>query len=161
MSVNAHDTSSRTLDQLNDIDRETRYKIAQKEEEDSTTLLAFYRERINAFVKEREEWLQKLDQLLAAKEEFHTQAWELQSKREEVADLQKSISESKVSLHNEREQKLKLKRENDMLKIREFENRKRIYELMTLNEPEKENNFYKDLRPGNFVIYCPLFTKIF
>jgi len=148
MSVTSHDTSSRTLDQLNDIDRETRYKIALKEEEDSTTLLAFYRDRINAFGKEREEWLQKLDQLTAAKEEFHVQSWDLQAKREEVADLQRSVSESKVSLHSEREQKLKLKRENDMMKLREFENRKRIYELMVLNEPEKENTFYKDLRPG-------------
>ncbi len=148
MSVSEHDTSVNTLSQLNNIDRDTRFKIAQKEEEDLKTLGAFYRDRILAFFGEEEEWLQKFDQMLASKEESHAKAWELQEKREEVADLQRSISETKVSLHNEIEQKLKLIRENDQLKVRGVENGKKIYELMLLNEPEKENAFYKDLRPG-------------
>lgn len=143
------DKSSRTLDHFNDIDRDTRYKIAQKEEEDSKTLLAFYRDRIQAFTKEREGWLQKLEQMLANKEESHGQARDLQKFREEVADLQRSISEAKVSLHNEREQKMKLIRENDQLKLQELEDRRKIHELMVLNDPaEQENAFYKDLRPG-------------
>jgi len=148
MSVTEGDKSDLTFDQFNQIDRSTRYKAAQREEDDSRTMLAFYRDRIKAFDREREEWLQKLEQLTAVKKETLYEASELQRKREEVADLQRSISEAKISLHNEREQKLKLLRENDTLKIIELENRKKIYELMVLNDPrEKENAFYRDLRP--------------
>jgi len=148
MSVTEGDKSDLTLDQFNQIDRSTRFKAAQREEDDSRTLLAFYRDRIKAFDREREEWLQKLEQLTAVKKESLYEASELQRKREEVADLQRSISEAKISLHNEREQKLKLLRESDSLKLTELENRKKIYELMVLNDPrEKENAFYRDLRP--------------
>ncbi len=148
MSITEGEKSDLTLDQFNEIDRRTRFQAAQREEDDQKTLLAFYRDRLQNFDREREEWLQKLEQLTATKKETQYEASELQRKREEVAELQRSISEAKISLHNEREQKLKLLRENDGLKITELENRKKIYELMVLNDPrEKENAFYKDLRP--------------
>jgi coiled-coil domain-containing protein 77 len=44
---------------------------------------------------------------------------------------------------------LRLVRENDQLKVKEIEDRRKIAELMSLNEPiEQEVVLYKDLRPG-------------
>lgn len=142
--------STLTIDKFNDIDAETRYKIAAKEENEAKALLLYYRDKIITLDAEIHEWAQKLNQMDAAKDETFKQAKELQAKREEVADLQRSISESKLSFQNERLEKLKLKRENDHLRLKELTDRKKIYELMMLNEPnEKENAFYNDVRPGS------------
>ena len=150
MATTESDRSSLTADKFEEIDREVKYKTVIADEKEATALLAFYRDRIVMFDEERNEWLQKLDQLLASKDEYHDHASILQAKREELADLQRSISEARISQYHEKEQVLKLKRENDQLKLKELENRKRIYELLMINEPaEKENTFYRDLRPGN------------
>jgi len=146
-----------TLDKIEDIDKERLFKMALNEENEANTLLAFYRDRINAFDKERAEWLQKLETVKMSQAEFHKLQWELQKRREEIAELQSSLHESKLSLYNERQQILKLVRENDQLKVKELEDRKKLSELMALNEPvEQEVVLYKDLRPGNLNIFLCL-----
>lgn len=51
--------------------------------------------------------------------------WELRQREEEIAELQKALSDMQVYLFQEREQVLRLYAENDRLKIRELEDRKR------------------------------------
>ncbi len=139
------------LEKIDDIDKERLFKMAFNEESEANTLLAYYRDRINAFDREREEWLQKLEVVKMSQEEHHRQTWELQKRRDEISELQKSLSEAKLSLYNERQLVLKLARENDDLKVKELEDRRKISELMSLNDPvEQDVVFYKDLRPGTF-----------
>ena len=45
--------------------------------------------------------------------------WDLRVRREEIAELQKGLSDANVLLFSEREQVLKLGAENDMLKVQE------------------------------------------
>lgn len=55
----------------------------------------------------------------------HKMQWELRQREEEIAELQKALSDMQVYLFQEREQVLRLYAENDRLKIRELEDRKR------------------------------------
>ena len=146
------DTSTNSIDKAQDLDRERLFNLALNEEREANTLLAHYRDRINAFDREREEWLQKLENVRLSQEEAHKTQWELQKRREEISDLQKTLSNAKLSLYEERQHILKLVKESDQLKVKELEDKKKIVELLALNEPlEQEVVFYKDLRPGNII----------
>lgn len=139
------------LDKLDDVERDRLFQLAVNEEHEANTLMAHYRDRIYAFDREREEWLSKLQTVRASMGQVHKSQWDLQTHKEEIAELQRSISEAKLSLYDERQQMLKLMKENDQLKIKEIEDKKKIKELISINEPvEQEVILYKDLRPGNF-----------
>lgn len=113
MSQTDYSDCSLILEKIQDIDKERLFKMAFNEENEVNTLLAYYRDRINAFDREREEWLQKLEVVKMSQEEHHRQTWELQKRRDEIAEFQRSLSEAKLSLYNERQLVLKLTREND------------------------------------------------
>jgi coiled-coil domain-containing protein 77 len=94
------------------------------------------------------EWLNRLDQVKTTAEEKHKLTWELQKRREEVADMQRSCSEVRVALFDERQANLHLKRENEELNLKAQEDRKRIAELLSIIEPvEQDIVLAKDLRP--------------
>ena len=61
--------------------------------------------------------------------------WEMRQREEEIKELQKALSDMQVYLFQEREHVLRLYAENDRLKIREVEDRKRIQHLLTLTHP--------------------------
>ena len=61
--------------------------------------------------------------------------WEMRQREEEIAELQKALSDMQVYLFQEREHVLRLYAENDRLKIHEVEDRKRIQHLLTLSNP--------------------------
>ena len=79
--------------------------------------MSYYRERINGFDLERKEWLEKLEELRYKQQEKHKSEWELKKRKNEIAELQKSLCDLKVALFEERKWVLKLTRENDALKI--------------------------------------------
>ena len=55
----------------------------------------------------------------------HKLEWELRQREEEIAELQKALSDMQVYLFQERDHVLRLFAENDRLKIQELEDRKR------------------------------------
>lgn len=61
--------------------------------------------------------------------------WEMRQREEEIKELQKALSDMQVYLFQEREYVLRLYAENDRLKIREVEDRKKIQHLLTLTHP--------------------------
>ena len=61
--------------------------------------------------------------------------WEMRQREEEIKELQKALSDMQVYLFQEREHVLRLYAENDRLKIREVEDRKKIQHLLTLTHP--------------------------
>lgn len=92
----------------------------------------------------------------------HKNHWEIRQREEEIAELQKALSDMQVIvafelflvnliqlqvfLFQEREHVLRLYAENDRLKIKELEDRKRIQQLLTLSRPVNGETtyFFKD-----------------
>jgi coiled-coil domain-containing protein 77 len=61
-----------------------------------------------------------LDAFKRTLEDQHKAQWELRQKDDEIAELQKAVSDMQVFLFQEREQVLKLYAENDRLKVSSF-----------------------------------------
>jgi coiled-coil domain-containing protein 77 len=84
----------------------------------------------------------------------------LRQKDDEIAELQKAISDMQVFLFQEREQVLKLYAENDRLKIQELQERKKINRLLSLaGVNENEVTYFIKEPPGKY--YFNLFEVIF
>ncbi|XP_041692398.1 coiled-coil domain-containing protein 77 [Coregonus clupeaformis] len=66
----------------------------------------------------------------------HKLQWEVHQHKGEISELQKALSDMQVYLFQEREQALRLYAENDRLKIRELEDRKKIQHLLALVGPD-------------------------
>ena len=68
----------------------------------------------------------------------------MRQREEEIAELQKALSDMQVYLFQEREHVLRLYAENDRLKIRELEDRKKIQQLLSLTQPvEPEVTYFQ------------------
>ena len=92
---------------------------------------------------------QRCSSIEVSHEELHRTAWELRVRHEEIAELQRALSDANVYLFDEREQVLKLQAENDQLKIQELEDRRRIQHLLALTQPvSQEVTFFRDCRPA-------------
>uniref|UniRef100_F6UDC7 Coiled-coil domain containing 77 n=1 Tax=Ornithorhynchus anatinus TaxID=9258 RepID=F6UDC7_ORNAN len=98
----------------------------------SRELLEHYRKKIAEFDEEHEALTARLDKYKATCEEQHKLQWEMRQREEEIAELQKALSDMQVFLFQEREHVLRLYSENDRLKIRELEDRKKIQHLLAL-----------------------------
>ncbi|XP_026057714.1 coiled-coil domain-containing protein 77-like [Carassius auratus] len=102
----------------------------------SRELLEFYRQKVAQFDGEHEDLLQMLEKYRSTAEEQHKLQWEVRQREEEIAELQNALSDMQVYLFQEREQALRLYAENDRLKIRELEDRKKIQHLLALVGPD-------------------------
>nr|XP_008108653.2 PREDICTED: coiled-coil domain-containing protein 77 isoform X2 [Anolis carolinensis] len=98
----------------------------------SRELLEYYRKKIAEFDEEHEELVKRLERYKATYDEQHKLQWEMRQREEEIAELQKALSDMQVYLFQEREHVLRLYAENDRLKIRELEDRKKIQHLLAL-----------------------------
>ena len=77
----------------------------------------------------------------------------MRQKDDEIAELQKAISDMQVFLFQEREQVLKLYAENDRLKIQELQDRKKINRLLSLaGVNENEVTYFIKEPPGKLII---------
>ncbi len=123
--------------------------LAISEQSDPNSLLSFYRSRLSSFDEERQEWLRSIELIREKQDLRHKLDWELKKRKEEISDLQRTLSEAKLIIFDERQKSLKLLRENDELKVREIEDRRKIGELLAMTDAvEDEINVFKDLRPG-------------
>jgi len=90
-----------------------------------------------------------MEHLEGTRKQYFALKWELARKDEQVAELQKALSDAHIFLYEEREQVLKLAAENDELRIQELEDRKRIQHLLALTQPmSQEVTYFRDCRPG-------------
>ncbi|XP_059833690.1 coiled-coil domain-containing protein 77 isoform X1 [Hypanus sabinus] len=124
----------------------------------SRELLEYYRKKIAQFDEEHENLMGKLEKYKATYEEQHKLQWEIRQREEEIEELQKALSDMQVYLFQEREHALRLYAENDRLKIRELEDRKKIQHLLTLVGSEEEALTYFHKEPPHKVI-IPQCTK--
>ncbi|XP_068950462.1 coiled-coil domain-containing protein 77 isoform X2 [Petaurus breviceps papuanus] len=98
----------------------------------SKELLEYYRRKIHEFDEQNEELLRKLEKYTHMYKDRHKLELEIQQREEEIAELQKALSDMQIYLFQEREHVLRLYSENDRLKIKELEDRKKIQHLLTL-----------------------------
>ena len=78
------------------------FMMAANDEEQLNSLLAYYRSKIAEFDKERLEWLTKIEELRIQYDDKHRSEWELHKRKEEISDLQRTLSEHKLMLFEER-----------------------------------------------------------
>ncbi|XP_067236033.1 coiled-coil domain-containing protein 77 isoform X2 [Chanodichthys erythropterus] len=117
----------------------------------SRELLEFYRQKVAQFDGEHDDLLQMLEKYRSTAEEQHKLQWEVRQREEEIAELQNALSDMQVYLFQEREQALRLYAENDRLKIRELEDRKKIQHLLALVGPDPGEITYFHREPPNKV----------
>ncbi|XP_054476351.1 coiled-coil domain-containing protein 77 isoform X2 [Anoplopoma fimbria] len=117
----------------------------------SRELLEFYREKIAQFDEEHEDLLQMLDKYKGITEDQHKLQWEVRQREGEISELQNALSDMQVYLFQEREQSLRLYAENDRLKIRELEDRKKIQHLLALVGPDAGEITYFHREPPHKV----------
>ncbi|NXP86645.1 CCD77 protein, partial [Passerina amoena] len=98
----------------------------------SHELLDYYRKKIADFDEEHEELVKRLERYKQTYDEQHQLQWEVRHLEEEIAELQKALSDMQVYLFQEKEQVLRLHSENDRLKLRELEDRKKIQQLLAI-----------------------------
>lgn len=82
--------------------KEDFFKTALNEETEVNSLIAYYRQKISAFEAERFEWMARFEQLKLSQEEKHKQEWDLKRSKNEIADLQRALSDSRVKLFEEK-----------------------------------------------------------
>ncbi|KAK2866848.1 hypothetical protein QQF64_022478 [Cirrhinus molitorella] len=117
----------------------------------SRELLEFYRQKVAQFDGEHDELLQMLEKYRSTAEEQHKLQWEVRQREEEIAELQNALGDMQVYLFQEREQALRLYAENDRLKIRELEDRKKIQHLLALVGPDPGEITYFHREPPHKV----------
>ncbi|NXW83910.1 CCD77 protein, partial [Alopecoenas beccarii] len=113
----------------------------------SRELLEYYHKKIADFDAEHEDLIKRLERYKETYDEQHKLQWEVRQREEEIAELQKALSDMQVYLFQEREHVLRLYSENDRLKIRELEDRKKIQHLLALVETDKGEVTYFHKEP--------------
>ncbi|NXW54789.1 CCD77 protein, partial [Eurystomus gularis] len=113
----------------------------------SRELLEYYRKKIADFDKEHEDLVKRLERYKETYDEQHKLQLEVRQREKEIAELQKALSDMQVYLFQEREHVLRLYSENDRLKIRELEDRKKIQCLLALAGTDKGEVTYFHKEP--------------
>ena len=84
----------------------------------------------------------------------HTKEWEIRQREEEISELQKALSDMQVFLFQEREHVLRLYAENDRLKVRELQDRKKIQHLLALTQPVcSEITYFHKEPPAKVIVH--------
>ncbi|XP_029391154.1 coiled-coil domain-containing protein 77 [Mus pahari] len=117
----------------------------------SQELLEYYQKKMSNCEAENEDLLKKLELYREACEEQHKLEWSLQQREEEIAELQKALSDMQVCLFQERGHVLRLYSENDRLRIRELEDKKKIQNLLALVGPDAGEVTYFHKEPPHKV----------
>ncbi|OWF55724.1 coiled-coil domain-containing protein 77-like [Mizuhopecten yessoensis] len=119
----------------------------------SRELLEYYRKKIAEYDEEHDFMVSKLEEYKITYEEQHKLQWELRQREEEIVELQKALSDMQIYLFQEREHVLRLYAENDRLKIRELEDKKKIQQLLSLSGTiESEITYFLKEPPAKAIV---------
>ncbi|KAA0200563.1 Coiled-coil domain-containing protein 77 [Fasciolopsis buskii] len=112
----------------------------------SNELLAYYRRKVETLTGDHEHVQRRLDQIADAIGTQETLTWEIRQREAEIAELQRALSDMQVYLFQEREHVLRMYAENDRLKIRELDDRRKIQHLLQLSGlgPAEVTYFLRD-----------------
>ena len=130
--------------------KEDFFKTALNEETEVYSLLAFYRQKIAQFEAERFEWMARFEQLKLSQEEKHKQEWDIRRSKNEIADLQRALSEARVKLFEEKQTLMKVAAEKSQLEKILGDNKIKLGELMNVCSPvEQKILLQKGQKPSN------------
>ncbi|XP_067683914.1 coiled-coil domain-containing protein 77-like [Haliotis asinina] len=119
----------------------------------SRELLEYYRKKIAEYDDEHDQVVCKLEEYKVTYEDQHKMQWELRQREEEIVELQKALSDMQIYLFQEREHVLRLYSENDRLKIRELEDKKKIQQLLALGTtPDSEITYFMKEPPAKAIV---------
>ncbi|KAF6021040.1 CCDC77 [Bugula neritina] len=113
----------------------------------SKQLLDFYRKKIIQYENEHDIVVKKLSEYSKSHEDEHYLECEVKQRDEEIAELQKALTDMQLFLFKEREQVLQLYTENDTFKARELENKRTVQQLLALRGSSVEGEvsyFFKE-----------------
>ncbi|KAL7063153.1 hypothetical protein AAHC03_0790 [Spirometra sp. Aus1] len=102
----------------------------------STTLrglLSYYRNKMEALTMDNEAFQRRLEQIADVVGDQHTLQGKLRESEKLVGELKQNLSEMQVCLYQERDHVLRLYAENDRLKLRELDDRRKIQHLLQLS----------------------------
>uniref|UniRef100_A0A1I8JHI9 Coiled-coil domain containing 77 n=2 Tax=Macrostomum lignano TaxID=282301 RepID=A0A1I8JHI9_9PLAT len=99
----------------------------------SKELLDYYRRKVQDLDADHQQLEHRLQEFSAACGDQHRLQWELRQREDEIAELQKALSDLQVYLFQERDQVLRLYAENDRLKIKELQDRKKMAHLLQIS----------------------------
>lgn len=102
---------------------------------DLATLVDYYRIRVEAHEKERNNITNLIEQLKKQNKEIHDIEWETKRRNDERTELQEALSDSNIALNAERRRVMKYSNEIENSKGRTNEDRRRICQLYQLAEP--------------------------
>ncbi|TNN12652.1 Coiled-coil domain-containing protein isoform 1 [Schistosoma japonicum] len=129
-SVKSSDILDNRLNQLDDSTKE---------------LLSYYRHKVETLIEDHEAVQRRLDKIYDAIGNQESLSLELNQRDAEISELQRALSDMQVYLFQEREHVLRLYAENDRLKIRELDDRRKIQHLLQLSSlgPNEVTYFLK------------------
>lgn len=107
-----------------------------------THILNYYRDRVEAFEKDRVQWYGKLEQIRVRQDLIHKSEWELKKRQEEKIELEHAIQQCQAALFEERESIIKTKEGVDKMRIKGKENRQLILELLESNNSVEQHIYY-------------------
>ncbi|XP_077566557.1 coiled-coil domain-containing protein 77 [Stigmatopora nigra] len=107
--------------------------------------------KIAQFDGEHGQLLKTLEKYKSIIEDQHKMMSDLRQREAEITELKNALSDMQVYLYQEREQSLRLHAENDRLKIRELEDRKKIQQLLALVGSEDGETTYFHREPPHKV----------
>jgi hypothetical protein len=136
------------------------FKNALNEETQVDSLLAYHRQRIANFENERGDWLQRYEQIKIRPEESHRTEWELRQLKDSIAQLQKSLSDGRVRLFEERQLIMKIQNENTQLKKKANIDQQVKSTLVTHCNPIEQTVVYqKGHKPGSLKLTIAIMMK--
>lgn len=108
------------------------------------SILHYYRERVEAFEKDRTQWYSKLESIRVKQDQVHRVEWELKKRQEEKVELERAIQQCQNALYVEREKIIKMKEDSDLMKIKGKENRQMILQLLESTNSVEQHVFYHE-----------------
>ncbi|VDQ02729.1 unnamed protein product [Trichobilharzia regenti] len=130
----------------NDIlDNNNNNRLVQLNDYSTKELLSYYRHKVEMLTEDHETFQRRLDKIHDAIGNQEALSLELNQRDAEISELQRALSDMQVYLFQEREHVLRLYAENDRLKIRELDDRKKIQHLLQLSNlgPSEVTYFVK------------------
>ena len=112
--------------------------------------LNFYRHKMTQHESERVEWQEQADAARADIEKVHRLEQEVHDTKKQIAELQKALSDSHLSIYDEKSYLFQLQRDQQLLKTQERNDAQKKAELESITNALDEEDL-EDPRQGKYV----------
>lgn len=97
--------------------KEQQQQMQKLEQLELQNIIAYYRNRVDAFEKDRQTFYSKLEQIRMKQELVHKTEWELRKRNEEKYALQTALDQCQTVLQKERERTHGIKSQCDKMQF--------------------------------------------